>query len=402
MMKQRDGSLRKAAVLVDSLDPNSADALLEQMGSELAGRVRRAVMDLGEIGEEERERVIAEFLRIRPPPPAVLPPAGETSGIELDGALALQLAAARSVKPAVGPARPHPDPPPPFRFLHEAASDTLTELLEREHPQTIALVAAHLPPRRAIDVLTRLPAALQADVMRRVANLDETDPEILREVEQEMELILSGRLQAAGERSAGLAALNAILGAADSEDRQAILENLGRTDQHLASLLAEPTRHSEATPAELRRPPADGAAVAPSRRGRLGPAAELERARRHVSRAPSPPAATEAAAEPPAEAFTFGDLSRLDDASLAEVLRSADPQMLFLALTGAGRETMARIESRLSPREAKRLRRRIEQLGPLRLSDVEDAQAELAALVRRLAARGAVRLPPQRRLAFAA
>src|SRR5262249_29673219 len=125
---------------------------------------------------EEQQGVIEEFFRIGP-----LVPDKQPSGIELDGRLPKHLAmSSRRVETSERDWRSDRRDASPFRFLHETSPRALGRLLEREHPQTIAVVVSHLPSDRAAEVLAGLPAELQIEVARRLVDLDETDPEILR------------------------------------------------------------------------------------------------------------------------------------------------------------------------------------------------------------------------------
>src|SRR5882724_3376873 len=112
-MKQRSTSLRKAAILVASLDARTSDLLLEQMGAEQADQVRRAILHLGEVDPGEQNEVIDDFCRIGP-----LVPGQHPAGIELDGELARMLAvSAEPAGHAAASSLAEPiDERPPFRF----------------------------------------------------------------------------------------------------------------------------------------------------------------------------------------------------------------------------------------------------------------------------------------------
>ena len=112
-------------------------------------------------------------------------------------------------------------------------------LLEREHPQAIALVLAHLPAERAGHVLARLPAAMQTDVIRRLVDLEETDPHVVRDVERAVAAWLNRR-QPARRRVAGMEAVSAILNASDGSARRQILNNLATHNRPLAHKLTPP------------------------------------------------------------------------------------------------------------------------------------------------------------------
>lgn len=220
----------------------------------------------------------------------------------------------------------------PFRFLQEASAQSLSPFLEREHPQTIAVVISNLPSDRAAEILANLPPDLQIEVARRLVDLDETDPEVLREVERGLESWLCEQVRSNRRRAAGLTALNNILGAASPRTKQHILANLARHDRPLANK-------------------------------------------------------TVASPQP---ALSFAQLEHLNSASLTVVLHHAPVELLVLALAGAGPEFAARVFDMFPAEEAAALRDALHNLGPTRLSDVEQAQQELAELAQQLEMRGEI------------
>ncbi|MHB1035597.1 MAG: FliG C-terminal domain-containing protein [Pirellulales bacterium] len=325
-MRASKDTLRKAAVLLVTLDRNTVDALLDQMDPRQAVAVRQAMMSLGEVDDREQDEVIGEFLRLGPLVPNQQPP-----GIELDGSLARKLSLARQEYPDESAEEAGPCEKQPFRFLHEAESEKLRTFLEGERPQTVAVVVSHLPPQRAAELLAGLPPARQVEVIRRLVDLDETDPEILHEIELGLQSRLSEDMRSQRRRAAGLAAMASILEVADPRLGSQILNNLAIHDRRLAAKLGR-------------------------------------------------------------REFTFEDMAQLDDATLAAILRAADPDLAILALTGASAELASRILGRLAPHEAGALRHAMENLGPTRLSDVEEAQCEIAQLAVQLECEGRVQL----------
>jgi flagellar motor switch protein FliG len=350
-------TLRKAAILISSLDVRTGDALLEQMGEAQAQRVRDAVMELGEVPAEEQEQILAEFdSRLSPRESGV----ADDDGVEL--ALSTSMAFAPSSKP---------EPPrstKPFAFLSDAASDLVARHLQREHPQTIALVLSHLPPPRSAAVVMHFSAELQAEVLLRVADCDEFHPEIVREVERGLEAALARELSQTRRRGNGTQKLQAILEAAGA-CKDKLAEHVVKRDPVLAATIKvpppKPEPISEPAPAQprsasLRRP------------NELPPAVE------------------------------FAQLNQLDDYGWAKVLKASDMRIALLALAGATPDLVSRLLSQLPPQEARALERRIEAIGPVRLREIEQAQEQLARIAAQLAARGEIRLPRQRPFATAA
>lgn len=348
-MKQRMHTLRKAAILIASLDERTAEALLTQMGPTQAQRVRQAIDELEEIDPREQSDVVEEFRRLGP-----LLPDKSPAGLELDAGLARKLERSQAL-----PQVEEPSDRPPFRFLHEAEAQSLIPLLEREHPQTIDVVVSHLPASRAADVLSRLPSPLQGEVVRRLGDLDEADPEILREVERGLEKFISEQDRGRRRRAVGMETIAAILAAADNNTRHQILSGLAGQDQTTARRMGT-QRLSESQAAARAKTAATPAAAKPPQG-----AAALVAQSLPVTSTPL---------------CTFEDLMARKDAAIVATVRAAGIELSALALAGATPQLAERVASRLRRWEARTLRRALADPGPTRLRDVEQAQQELANL----------------------
>ena len=312
-------NLHKAALVVASLDDDAADALLDGLPRAQAEALRRAVAALDRVDPREQETAIADFLRGK-----AAPSRPSSSGIELDEGLARRLGLSASqplASTSVSPA--------PFRFLGKAAGGQVAPLLRGEHPQTVALVMSHLPEDQASLALADLDPAVQAEVIRRLVELDETHPDIVREVERGLESRITAQSQREEQRHSRLAVVAGILRAAAPEVRRGILANLARHEPELAAQLGA-------------RPP------------------------------------------------SFPDLLRLDDAALARAFDAVGPEVAVLALAGAPLQLVERIAAMFPARDAKAMRRAMEQLGPTRLSDVEEAQRQVVEAAEELNQRGAL------------
>jgi flagellar motor switch protein FliG len=366
--------LRKAAILISTLDTASADKLLDQMPPEQAALVRRAIMELEEIHSTEQDTVIREFLHSRQPYAAAM-----DTGVELDPSLLRKLNTKSSENNESDLSDPDASP---FRFLHEAATDSLGRLLQREHPQIAAVVISHLPPEKAANILMLFTADLQAAVLRRVADLDSADPEVLRDLESELHSLLADQLPTGMVRSTGLTAVQAILKAADSRDRKDILENLEQRDGDLATRLHRgmPAHHSLVTnstlPATADHRPASNHKFNPSAAHPTNVKTEM------------------AEVKPPSSPISasFDDVTQLNSGDLARLFHRCDPQVTLLAITGAEEGFVERLFAQLPQRDAKLLRRRMQQLGPILLRDVERAQQRLAEVAARLASEGVIQM----------
>jgi flagellar motor switch protein FliG len=202
--------------------------------------------------------------------------------------------------------------------------------LADEHPQTIALVLAHLGPGQSAMVLSGLDQKAQADVARRIALMEQAGPDVIRLVERELDRRMSTvigpqELSAVG----GVPPLVAIINRADRSTERMILEGL----ESVSPDLAEQVR---------------------------------------------------------AQMFIFEDITTLDDPAIQLVLRNVDSNDLALALKGTSALVREKIMKNLSSRAAENLLEEIELLGPRRLSEVEEAQAKVVTEIRALEQSGKI------------
>jgi flagellar motor switch protein FliG len=328
----RGAGVRKAAILVASLDPAVADVMLRQLTPDQAQYVREIAASLDEIDPDEQQRIVDEFLRVGPMVPEQDPP-----GIELDAPWVEQqislhaqnaVASNHAGRPSSAPEPAgHEEAPiddgPPFHFLHDAEDERLAHLLQSERPQTVALVLSHLPSLRAGSVLAHFPPNLQVEIIRRLIDLEETDSAVLHEVERSLETRLSEQFAVQRRRVAGLEAVAAILDACDDHTSQRLLENLAACDRSLAE--------------------------------RLG-----------------------------LQNIAFEDLADLNDDVLLTLLRTVDPALVRMALIGASPLLVERVLRTMSRHDARRLRKHLDNPGPLRLSDVDEARRQITAIVQRM------------------
>jgi flagellar motor switch protein FliG len=228
--------------------------------------------------------------------------------------------------------------------LEEASAIELARYLEREHPQTIAVVVSHLPPERGADVLASLPASLQAAVARRLVDLEAADPEVVREVERGLQSWLAEQVKSRARRKAGLATLEGILQAADNRTQHELLSNLENYDEQLVRKLSPPRRQLP----------------------------------------------------------TMAELEQWDDSALVLLLERTDAEVMTLALAGSSASLVERVLGCLPRARAKALRHAIQHLGPTPLSDLEAAQTALAEMAYDLQLRGEVTGATSRHVSLAA
>ncbi len=218
----------------------------------------------------------------------------------------------------------------PFQFLHRADPAQLRSFIVDEHPQVIALVLAHMTPEKASLLLSGLPPEQQAHVAHRIAVMDRTSPDIVRAVEATLERKLSSMLQPSDlSRVGGLDPLVNIINRSDRSTERQIVEGLEGLD----------------------------AALADEVRSRM---------------------------------FMFEDIVNLDDRSIQQVLRQVDTTELALALKGVADLVRDKITRNLSERAGVTLLEEIELLGPVRLTQVEEAQQAVIRTIRQLEEQGQI------------
>jgi flagellar motor switch protein FliG len=217
----------------------------------------------------------------------------------------------------------------PFDFIRKTDPTQVLNFIQGEHAQTIALIMSYLDPEQAAIILSALPSERQTEVARRIAIMDSTSPEIIREVEDTLEKKIS-TLGAQDYASAG--GINSIVDILNNVDRateKTILETLEVQDPVLSE--------------------------------------EIKKLM-----------------------FVFEDIIKMDDRSIQLVLREVESKDLALALKGAGEEVKDKVKKNMSKRAAEMLEEEIVFLGPVRLRDVEDAQQRIVTVIRRLEESGEI------------
>jgi flagellar motor switch protein FliG len=211
----------------------------------------------------------------------------------------------------------------PFDFIRRTDPAHLLNFIQSEHPQTIALILAYLEPNKASIILQSLPHEVQSDVARRIATMDRTSPEVLREVERVLEKKLSTLSSEDYTTAGGVESIVEILNLVDRASEKQIIEALEDEDPELAE--------------EIKK-----------------------------------------------RMFVFEDIVMLDDRAIQKVMREVDSQELSKALKSVDTEVQDKIFKNMSKRAAQMLKEDMEFMGPVRLKDVEEAQQKIVAIIRHL------------------
>ena len=364
-MTNVDANLRKAAVLMRSLDADTAAVMLGQLSAEEAAKIRAAMRAVGQVEVEEQADVMAELRGARLPKPAV-----RSNAVELELSSEVQgrmdeVHAAMPSAPTSGAANTKR-----FEFLENAPIQALVPHLAREHAQTVAVVLAHLAPERAAAVLAALPERVQTATIDRLSTLGDTDPECVSVLERELQAWAAKRdgLRAGqGQRRDTMAE---ILAAADAKSRSRILSNM--------------KDHKTAVANQFVPRPATRDSIKPvGHKGHPGVMASRPAAVAPKPVAPKPVAPAPRPVEVQLPRIAFDDLSRLDSRTLSAVLRQVDANVLAIALVDSQESLIDRICDQMPKQTARSFRRELRRVGPTRLSDVEAAQRAVAQIAAR-------------------
>ena len=311
-----EGNIRKAAIVLMSLPKDDASALLGRMAPKEVEVVTTEIAKLGVVPGAEQEEALREMAESNPN--ALSSQAG---GIQVAKDL-LEKTLGKNAAAAIDNIR-HSIEAIPFGFLHKLdAQNVLTYLME-EHPQTIALVLAHLPASLASEVIKGLKPAQQVAVIRRIATMDQTSPEIISEVEQALKTRMASVMNQRFESAGGVASVAEILNVVDRTTEKNLLDTLGQDDPELVE--------------EIRR-----------------------------------------------LMFVFDDIVRFTDKDIQTVLKNVETSQWAMALKGASEELREKIFRNMSKRGAKLLQEEMEFLGSVRVSSVEQMQQQIVDVIRLL------------------
>ena len=211
----------------------------------------------------------------------------------------------------------------PFEFVRKTDASQLLNFIQDEHPQTIALILSYLSPGQASAIISALAPEKQTDVAKRIAQMDRTSPDVIKEVEKVLEQKLSSLVNQDYTIVGGVDSIVDILNTVDRGTEKHIMESLEIEDPELAD--------------EIRK-----------------------------------------------KMFVFEDILSLDDRSVQRVLREVDNNELAVALKGSNEEVQNLIFNNLSKRLATMIKEDMDFMGPVRLKDVEEAQQKIVNIIRKL------------------
>ncbi|MBN1809629.1 MAG: flagellar motor switch protein FliG [Planctomycetes bacterium] len=309
--------LAKAAILLVSVDTEVAARLMASLEQDQVEQVSMEVARLGDVPAGVRQEVLEEFYQR-----CLASHYIEEGGMEYARTLLERSLSAGDASRVLDDLE-QTIYGSPFRFLQKTDPANIAAFVQDEHPQTIALVLSYLPGNIGGHVLENLPARKQVEVARRIATMEQTSPETIREVEQGLSERLSAIMGQNLRKTGGVASVAELLNSVSRATEKSILESIEEENPDLAESIRK-------------------------------------------------------------QMFTFGDLLLVNDKGIQSLLKEIEPDELALALKTATQEVKDKIFGNMSERAGTNVKEEMEYMGPVRITDVETAQQRIVDIVRRL------------------
>ncbi len=314
---------QKSAILLISLGPEKSAKIFSQLHDDEVEELTLEIANMRKISPDDKEKVLEEFYQVCLAQEFISEGGISYAKEVLEKAMGSQkaleiinkLTASLQVRP--------------FDFVRKADASQLLNFIQNEHPQTLALILSYLSAGQAATILAALPQDKQADVAQRIATMDSTSPEVIKEVELVLERKLSSMVTQDYASTGGIQSIVDILLAVDRGTEKFIMETLEIQNAELAD--------------DIRK-----------------------------------------------RMFVFEDIINLDSVSIQRFIREIENNELAVALKGSTEEVREVIFANMSKRMAEMLREDMEFMGPVRLRDVEEAQQKIVNVIRKLEEAGEI------------
>ena len=309
--------VQKAAVLLITLGPEKSASIFKHLKEEEIEELTLEIANTRSISPQEKEDVLNEFYQV-----CLAQQYIAEGGIGYAKDLLEKALGSERAKDVIGKLTASLQVRP-FEFVRKTDASQLLNFIQDEHPQTIALILSYLSSNQASAIISALAPDKQTDVAKRIAQMDRTSPDVIKEVEKVLEQKLASLVNQDYTIVGGVDSIVDILNTVDRGTEKHIMESLEIEDPELAD--------------EIRK-----------------------------------------------KMFVFEDILSLDDRSIQRVLREVDNNELAVALKGSNEEVQNLIFSNLSKRLATMIREDMDFMGPVRMKDVEEAQQKIVNIIRKL------------------
>jgi flagellar motor switch protein FliG len=309
--------LQKAAILMIALGPEKSAAIFKHLKEEEVEELTLEIANTRSITPQVKEEVVNEFYQV-----CLAQQYIAEGGINYARELLEKSFGSEKAMDVIGKLTASLQVKP-FEFVRKTDATQLLNFIQDEHPQTIALILSYLSPAQSALIISALPPDRQSDVAKRIATMDRTSPDVIKEVEKVLESKLSSLVNQDYTIIGGVDAVVEILNTVDRGTEKHIMETLEIEEPELAD--------------EIRK-----------------------------------------------KMFVFEDILLLDDRAIQRVLRDVDNGDLAIALKGSNEEVQNAIFNNLSKRLAVMIKEDMEFMGPVRMKDVEEAQQKIVNIIRKL------------------
>ncbi|MHC0038138.1 flagellar motor switch protein FliG [Pseudoneobacillus sp. C159] len=314
---------QKAAILLISMGKDTSSKVFKHLTEEEIDQLTLSIANIRKVDAKEKEEVLREFHEM-----CIAQDYISTGGISYAQEV-LESAMGKDKAKQIIQRLTAQLQMKPFDFARRVDAMQIYSFLQNEHPQTIALVLAHLEPEQGSQILASLPTDLQSDVARRIALLEQTSPEVIKEVENILEQKLATTIRNEYSVVGGIESIVTLLNGVDRSTERSILEQLSLNDKDLVE--------------EIKK-----------------------------------------------RMFVFEDIIGLDKRAIQRIIQEVDNQDLVLALKAASPEVKRTIMENMSKRMAESFEEEMQYTGPVRIRDVEEAQGRIVSIIRRLEDTGEV------------
>ena len=315
--EERINGLQKAAILLIALGPEKSASVFKHLKEEEIEELTLEIANTRSVTPQLKEDVINEFYQI-----CLAQQYIAEGGISYAKELLEKSFGSDKARDVIGKLTSSLQVKP-FEFVRKTDASQLLSFIQDEHPQTIALILSYLAPNQASMIISALPPDRQADVAKRIAIMDRTSPDVIKEVERVLESKLASLVNQDYTIIGGVDSVVEILNAVDRGTEKHIMETLEIEEPELAD--------------EIRK-----------------------------------------------KMFVFEDILLLDDRSIQRVLREVDNNDLAIALKGSNEDVQNAIFNNLSKRLAVMIKEDMDFMGPVRMKDVEEAQQKIVNIIRKL------------------
>lgn len=315
-MTELDG-VQKAAILLIALGPEKASTIFKHLKEDEIEQLTLEIANTRSVSPAQKDEVLNEFYEV-----CLAQQYIAEGGIGYAKDLLQKALGEDRAKDILGKLTASLQVRP-FEFIRKTEASQLLNFIQDEHPQTIALILSYLSPQQAAGIIGSLTPDKQTDVAKRIALLDRTSPDVIKEVENILEQKLASLVSQDYTIVGGVDSVVEILNTSDRGTEKHIMENLEIEEPELAD--------------EIRK-----------------------------------------------KMFVFEDILLLDDRSIQRVLREVENSELAVALKNANEEVQNAIFNNMSSRLSDMIKEDMEYMGPVRLKDVEEAQQKIVNVIRKL------------------